>query len=58
LREISHTCRRALIKTHLVELSDFPDEVHECLVDIDTLLSRRLDELAAKMLGQVTTLCM
>jgi hypothetical protein len=43
-------------KYYLVVLSNLTDEIAERLVDIDTLLSRCLDELAAEMLGKITTL--
>ena len=41
---------------YLVVLANLTDEVSESLINIDTLLCRRLDELAAKMLGKITTL--
>ena len=41
---------------HLVVLPDLTDEVSERLIDVDTLLSRGLNKLAAKVLCQVTTL--
>lgn len=43
--------------TCLVVLSNLTDEVCEGLVDVDTLLSRRLDEFATEVLGKITTLC-
>lgn len=43
--------------SYLVVLSYFPNEVAECFVDIDALLSRCLDELASKVLCKVTALC-
>lgn len=41
---------------YLVVLPDFTDEVSEGLIDVDPLLGRRLDELAAKVLRKVTAL--
>lgn len=43
--------------SHLVVFPDFPYKVGESLIDVDTLLSRGLDELAVKVLGEITTLC-
>lgn len=40
----------------LVVLPYLADEVAECFVDVDALLSRCLDELAAKVLCKVTAL--
>jgi len=40
----------------LVEPTDFTNEIAECLVYVDALLCRRLDEFAAKVLCQITTL--
>jgi len=42
--------------TDLVVLSDFSNECTESLVDIDSLLGRRLDKFAAKVLGEITPL--
>jgi hypothetical protein len=42
---------------YTVVFPDLTDEVREGLVDIDALLGRRLDEFAAKVLCEVTTLC-
>jgi len=44
--------------SYLVVLSYLADEVAECLVNVDALLSRCLDELASKVLCKVTTLCL
>ena len=41
---------------HPVVLANLPNEVAECLVDVDALLGRRLDELAAEVLRKITTL--
>ena len=43
--------------TYLVVLPDLTDELAECLVDVDALLGRRLDELAAEVLCKITALC-
>ena len=43
--------------TYLVVLPDLTHEVRERLVDVDSLLRRGLDELAAKVLREVTPLC-
>lgn len=40
----------------LVVLANLPDEITESLVDVDPLLGRGLDELAAEVLGEVTAL--
>ena len=41
---------------YLVISPDFPNKVGECLINIDALLSRRLDELAIEMLRKITSL--
>ena len=41
----------------LVVTPNFTHETVERLVDVDPLLRARLDEPAAKLLGQITTLC-
>lgn len=43
--------------SYLVVLSYLANEVAECFVDVDALLSRCLDELASKVLCKVTALC-
>jgi len=40
----------------LVVFPYLPNEVAECLIDVDTLLGGSFDELAAKVLGQVSSL--
>lgn len=42
---------------HLVVLPDLPDELAERLIDVDAVLRRGLNELAAEVLRKVTTLC-
>ena len=44
-------------KTHLVVFADFANEIAECFVHVDALLSGCLDESTPQMLGKVTTLC-
>lgn len=44
-------------KSYLVVFTDFADEVAKCLVHIDALLSRCLNESAPQMLCKVATLC-
>ena len=44
-------------RTNLVILSNLTDEVTESLVDVNSLLGRRLDEFASEVFRQVTTLC-
>jgi hypothetical protein len=41
-----------------VVLPDLTNEVTESLVDVDALFCRCLDELARKMFGEVTALCL
>lgn len=41
---------------YLVVLSDLSNKVAESFVHVDSLFSRRLNELATKVLGQITTL--
>jgi hypothetical protein len=40
----------------LVIFANLTDKVGECLVDINALLGRSLDKLAAEMLGKITAL--
>jgi hypothetical protein len=51
--------RRARVRGHfLVVSADFPDNVVEVVVDVDARLRRRLDEFAAKVLGEVLSFYM
>lgn len=42
--------------THLVILPDLTDKITESFIDVDALLCRRFNELAAKVFGKVTAL--
>ena len=44
------------MKAYPVVLANLPDEVAKGLVDIDALLGRCLNELAAKVFGKVAAL--
>ena len=60
LVEATRGCRSTLLASGtlllLVVLADLADKVGERLVDVDALLGRRLDELAAEVLREVTAL--
>lgn len=45
-----------MLYSYLVVLPDLSYKVAESFVHVDALFRRRLDELAAKVLGQITTL--
>ena len=45
------------VSTHLVVFPNFTNKLHECLIYIDPLLRRCLDERAVEVLGKITTLC-
>lgn len=49
-------CLRRTSLLFLVILPDLPNKVMESFVDIDPLLRRRLNELASKVLREITTL--
>ena len=44
-------------RPHLVAFADFVDEGFECLVYVDGLFSRCLDEFTPQVIGKVSTLC-
>jgi len=57
LQNISAWAKRVVVTNmYLVVFADFTDKVAECLVDVDPLLGRGLDELASKVLRKISAL--